>query len=163
MNQKIKVAVLGATGSVGQKFVELLIDHPWFELHEVAASERSAGKLYKEATNWIMSEALPERIANLEVKECEPNLESKIVFSGMDASVAGEIETNFANEGYFVISNARNHRYDKDVPLLIPEVNHDHLQLVKTQTYKGGIVTNPNCSTIGLVLALKPLIRCSLV
>ncbi len=157
MNEKIKVAVLGATGSVGQKFVELLTDHPWFELHEVAASERSAGKLYKDATNWIMSSRLNENYANLTVKECKANLESKIVFSGMDASVAGEIETEFANAGYFVISNARNHRYDRDVPLLIPEVNYDHLKLVKTQPYKGGIVTNPNCSTIGLVLALKPL------
>ena len=157
MTDKIKVAVLGATGSVGQKFVELLTNHPWFELHEVAASERSAGKLYKDATNWIMSSELSDKYANLTVKECKPNLEAKIVFSGMDASVAGEIETQFAEAGYYVISNARNHRFDLDVPLVIPEVNHEHLKLVKTQSYKGGIVTNPNCSTIGLVLALKPL------
>jgi aspartate-semialdehyde dehydrogenase len=156
-NKKLPVAVLGATGSVGQKFIELLQNHPWFELHEVAASERSAGKLYKDAVNWIQSIPLPEKAAQLIVKECKPDLESKIVFSGLDASVAGEIEENLANNGYYVISNSRNHRFDKDVPLLIPEINPDHLDLVKTQKRSGAIVTNPNCSTIGLALALKPL------
>ena len=155
--QKLKVAVLGATGSVGQKFIELLQNHPWFELHEVAASERSAGKLYKDAVNWVQSTPLPDKAANLTVKECRPGLESKIVFSGLDASVAGEIEQEFAEHGYYVISNSRNHRFDKDVPLLIPEINPDHLELIKSQKYSGAIVTNPNCSTIGLVMALKPL------
>ena len=158
MNElKIPVAVLGATGSVGQRFVELLTDHPWFELVELAASDRSAGKKYSEAVNWIMQKQLPEKFANMIVKKCEPNLDAKIVFSGLDASAAGEIETAFAEAGYYVISNARNHRFDDDVPLMIPEVNHDHLELLKTQNYKGGIITNPNCSTIGLALALKPL------
>jgi len=156
-DKKIKVAVLGATGSVGQKFVELLQNHPWFELHEVAASERSAGKTYKDAVNWVQSTPLPQSAACLIVKECKPNLESKIVFSGLDASVAGEIEQELAENGYYVISNSRNHRFDKDVPLLVPEINPDHLELIKSQKYKGAIVTNPNCSTIGLVMALKPI------
>lgn len=157
MSTKIPVAVLGATGSVGQRFVELLLNHPWFEVTELAASDRSAGKRYAEATNWIMATPLPEKFANMIVKKCEPNLDAKIAFSGMDASVAGEIETTFAEAGYYVISNARNHRFDADVPLMIPEVNHSHLDVVKFQNYKGGIVTNPNCSTIGLAIALKPL------
>jgi len=155
--KKIQVAILGATGSVGQRFIELLINHPWFEVAELAASDRSAGKKYSEATNWIMQTPLPEKFANMIVKKCEPNLESKIAFSGLDASVAGEIESDFAKNGYYVVSNARNHRFDEDVPLMIPEVNPDHLDLLKSQNYKGGIVTNPNCSTIGMVLALKPL------
>lgn len=156
-NKKIPVAVLGATGSVGQKFIELLNNHPWFEVAEVAASERSAGKKYKEAVNWILSFPLPENVGNLIVKDCVPNLTSKITFSGLDSSVAGEIETQFAEEGYYVISNSKNHRMDDDVPLLIPEINPDHLELVKEQEYKGLIVTNPNCSVIGLAIALKPL------
>lgn len=156
--QKTKVAILGSTGSVGQKFIELLSNHPWFEIHEVAASERSAGKKYSEATNWVMASQLPNKIANMVVKNCDTSLESKICFSGMDASVAGEIEENLAKAGYVVISNAKNHRFDEDVPLMVPEVNPDHLNLVKIQKYgKGAIVTNPNCSTIGLTLALKPL------
>jgi aspartate-semialdehyde dehydrogenase len=156
--EKIKVAILGATGSVGQKFIELLSNHPWFEIHELAASARSAGKKYSDATNWVMASQLPEKIANTIVKDCDTNLESKICFSGMDASVAGEIEENLAKAGYIVISNAKNHRFDEDVPLMVPEVNPDHLDLVKIQKFgKGAIVTNPNCSTIGLALALKPL------
>ncbi len=157
MEKKIKVGILGATGSVGQKFIELLKNHPWFEIAELGASERSAGKKYKEACNWIMKTGLDNQIANLVIKECVPNFESKLIFSGLDSSVAGEIETDFANAGYFVISNSRNHRFDKDVPLMIPEVNAEHLSLIDKQLYKGGIVTNPNCSTIGMVLALKPL------
>ena len=154
---KIKVAILGATGSVGQRFIELLIDHPWFEIAEVAASERSAGKKYKDATNWIMTTPLPKNIAEMEVKNCSVELEAKLLFSGLDNSIAGPIEEQFANAGYYVVSNAKNHRFDKDVPLLIPEVNPEHLELLKTQAYSGGIVTNPNCSTIGMVLALTPL------
>lgn len=157
-SQKIKVGVLGATGSVGQKFIELLSDHPWFEITEVAASERSAGKKYKEAVNWILSSPLPKNVSELIVKECKPDLNIKLVFSGLDSSIAGEVETEFAKAGYIVVSNSKNHRMDSDVPLLVPEINHTHIDLVKTQKYgKGFIVTNPNCSTIGLVLALKPL------
>jgi aspartate-semialdehyde dehydrogenase len=152
---KIPVAVLGATGSVGQKFIELLSFHPWFEIIELAASEKSSGKSYKEAVNWVMSSQLDEKIGELIVKNCKPDLEAKLVFSALDSSVAGEIETDFASNGYYVISNSKNHRFDKDVPLLIPEVNYDHLQIIKGK--KGAIVTNPNCSTIGLTLAIKPL------
>ena len=155
---KIKVAVLGATGSVGQKFIQLLEDHPFFELCELGASDRSAGKKYKDAVNWFMASPIPKGVGDLIVKNCEPPFESKIVFSGLDSSVAGEIEENFAKAGYIVVSNSRNHRFDPDVPLLVPEVNADHLQLLSIQKYNGGaIVTNPNCSTIGMVMALKPL------
>lgn len=157
---KIAVGILGATGSVGQKFIELLEDHPWFEIKALGASERSSGKKYKEAVNWFMTKDLPEKIGNMPVFDCKPGIgfDCKIVFSGLDSSVAGEIETDFAKAGYIVVSNSRNHRMDKDVPLLVPEINADHLELVKNQKYgKGFIVTNPNCSTIGMVMALKPL------
>lgn len=155
---KIPVSVLGATGSVGQKFIELLTNHPWFELTTLAASERSAGKNYKDVVNWFMPSILPESAGNMVVCECKPDLPCKIVFSALDANVAGKIEGAFAKAGYFVVSNARNYRYEKDVPLLIPEVNHQHLELLKVQDRgKGKIVTNPNCSTTGLVVALKPL------
>ncbi|MFC2085350.1 aspartate-semialdehyde dehydrogenase [Bacteroidota bacterium] len=158
MNEKIPIGILGATGSVGQKIVELLTDHPWFEVSELAASEKSFNKTYYEATNWILSTQLNTRVGNLRVKRCSPNLNSRIVLSALDSSVAGEIELEFAKSGYIVISNARNHRFDKNVPLIIPEINPEHLGLIKTQEFnKGMIVTNPNCSTIGLVIALKPL------
>ncbi len=156
--KKISVGVLGATGSVGQKFIALLSDHPWFEITEVAASERSSGKKYKNAVNWILTSLLPKKVANMTVKDCTPNLNCQIAFSGLDSSVAGEIELSFAKAGYTVVSNSKNHRMDKDVPLLVPEINHEHLEIIKTQKFgKGCIVTNPNCSTIGLSLALKPL------
>jgi len=154
---KIPVGILGATGSVGQKFIALLTDHPWFEITEVAASERSAGKKYKDAVNWILSTPLPDKIANMVVKNCKPDLNCKIAFSGLDSGIAGEVETEFANAGYYVVSNSKNHRMDNNVPLLVPEINAEHLDIIKTQPYKGCIVTNPNCSTIGMVLALKPL------
>lgn len=157
MNNKIPVAVIGATGSVGQKFIELLSDHPWFDLAEVAASDRSAGKKYSEAVNWILSSPIPEKVKNMIVKKCEPDLNSKLIFSALDSSVAGEVENNFAGKGYYVVSNARNHRFDDDVPLLIPEVNPDHLELIKQRKDHGAIITNPNCSIIGLAIALKPI------
>jgi aspartate-semialdehyde dehydrogenase len=158
MSNKIPVGVLGATGSVGQKFIELLSNHPWFEITELAASERSAGKKYKDAVNWFSSSPLPESAAGLMVKNCEPGLKCKVVFSGLDSSIAGGVEQTFAEAGYIVVSNSKNHRMDKEVPLLVPEINGEHLDLVKQQKFNGGcIVTNPNCSTIGLVLALKPL------
>ena len=156
---KIPVAILGATGSVGQKFVELLSDHPWFEIKELCASDKSAGKKYKDAVDWFLPSPLDDNVGKIIVQKCEPVLESNIVFSGLDSKVAGKVETEFANAGYKVISNSKNHRMDEDVPLLIPEVNPDHLDLTKKQKYGGGcIVTNPNCSVIGLVLALKPLL-----
>jgi len=126
---------------------------------EVAASEKSAGQKYGQRVKWFSSKPLPQKIAQLTLKPCEPNLNCQLVFSGLDSSVAGEIETDFATNGYIVVSNSRNHRMDRDVPLLVPEINPDHLELIKTQKYKNGcIVTNPNCSTIGLVIALKPLL-----
>lgn len=159
----LKVGILGATGSVGQRFVQLLQNHPWFQLAELAASERSAGKTYKEATKWFLDEPMPENVKNMVVKICRPSeLDCDLVFSGLDAEVAGEIEENFAAHDFAVISNSKNHRFDPDVPLLIPEVNPDHIEIIhhqrKNRGYKKGfIVTNPNCSAIGLVIALKPL------
>ena len=159
MHEKIPVAILGATGSVGQKFVELLANHPWFEITELCASDRSAGKKYKDAVDWFLPSPLPENVGKILVQKCEPVSKSKVVFSGLDSSVAGEIETEFAKAGYKVISNSKNHRMDENVPLLIPEVNPDHLELIKVQSYGNGcIITNPNCSVIGLVIALKPLL-----
>ncbi len=161
MSNKIPVGVLGATGAVGQKFVKLLENHPWFDLTEVAASDRSAGKRYEEATPWRQYTPIPEPVKNLEVKPCEPALDCKLVFSGLDSSVAGEVEEEFARAGYLVLSNSKNHRMDEDVPLLVPEINPDHLGLIETQRrnrkWSGAIVTNPNCSTIGLVMALAPI------
>jgi aspartate-semialdehyde dehydrogenase len=163
MPNKIPVGVLGATGAVGQKFVKLLENHPWFELTELAASDRSAGKKYSDATVWRQYTPIPERLKGREVKPCEPTLDCRIVFSSLDSSVAGEIEENFAAKGYIVLSNSKNHRMDDDVPLMVPEINPEHLGLLKTQRsrrgWSGAIVTNPNCSTIGLVLPLAPLHR----
>lgn len=158
--KKISVGILGATGMVGQKFIELLISHPWFEIVALAASERSVGKSYEDATKWAMNTPLPKQIATLPVVPCVPNLPCKVVFSGLDSSVAGEIEETFAHAGYKVISNARNHRMNPTVPLLIPEVNSEHLELIAHQKFgQGAIVTNPNCSVIGIAMALKPLMK----
>ena len=161
-NKKIKVGVLGATGMVGQRFIELLQNHPWFELTELAASEKSAGKTYEDAMEgrWKVSAQIPEKFRKIEVKECKPNLDCKVVFSALDSSVAGLVEEDFAKNGYVVSSNSKNHRMEDDVPLLIPEVNAEHLSIIKKQKKrfgKGFIATNPNCSAIGLVIALKPL------
>lgn len=157
-NEKIPVAVLGATGSVGQRFIELLADHPWFDIVAVAASERSIGKCYREAVNWLMPTPIPSKIASMQILPCVANIPGKIAFSALDASIAGEIEMDFAEHGWLVVSNTRNYRMHAEVPLLIPEVNSDHLQLLDHQNFgKGKIITNPNCSTIGLALSLKPL------
>lgn len=157
--KKIPVGILGATGMVGQKFIELLTDHPWFEIIALAASERSSGKKYEQAMKWMMETPLHQEIAEMTLRSCLPDLPCKIVFSGLDSTVAGEIEQAFAKNGYIVISNSRNHRMDPKVPLLIPEVNSSHLDLIKLQDFSNGmIVTNPNCSVIGLTTALKPLI-----
>ena len=157
---KIPVGVLGATGSVGQRFIELLADHPWFEVTAVTASERSAGKTYAEATHWLQASQLPESVAGLEVLPTGPPLEPKLLFSALDSRAADVAEAELARAGHFVVSNAKSHRMDPDVPLMVPEVNPDHLDLVNVQDWgEGAIVTNPNCSTIGLVLALAPLHR----
>lgn len=155
---KISIAILGATGSVGQKFVQLLAHHPWFEITALTASKRSVGRPYGEAAAWQMPVPLPEPLAAMNVQPCRPPLNASIVFSGLDSSVAGDVETAFAEAGFLVISNSKNHRMDLDVPLVIPEVNSAHLDLLQRQPYgKGKIVTNPNCSVIGLATALKPL------
>ncbi|MBI4713799.1 aspartate-semialdehyde dehydrogenase [Candidatus Uhrbacteria bacterium] len=159
MSNKISVSILGATGSVGQKFIELLIDHPWFEIASLCASEKSTGKKYSEAANWFQPTPLPDYIGDMIVQSCEPSVKGRIAFSGLDSEVAGPIEERFASAGYAVISNSKNHRMDFDVPLLIPEVNAKQLELVRQQKFGSGmIVTNPNCSTVGLVMALKPLV-----
>ncbi len=157
--EKIKVAILGATGTVGQKFVTLLYDHPYFEIHELVASERSAGKRYIEACRWKQNIPVPENVRDIVVKTTDAKLESKILFSGLDSSVAGPVEEKYANEGHYIISNSKNHRMDPDVPLVIPEINHDHLEIIKQQNYKGAIVTNSNCSTMFLAMALAPIYR----
>ena len=159
---KIPVGVLGATGAVGQRFVQLLAGHPWFEVAEVAASDRSAGKPYKEACTWRLPGEPGDGAGNLVVTTCEGPFRSKLLFSGLDSSVAGEVETALAAKGHAVVSNARNHRMDADVPLLIPEVNPDHLEALGVQRRRTGggyIVTNPNCSVVGLAMALAPLDR----
>jgi len=161
-DKKFRAGILGATGTVGQRLVQLLADHPWFELTEVAASERSSGKKYSEAVNWHLNTPIPARAANLIVKSLEPTLECDFVFSALDSSVAGPAEEEFARAGYPVVSNSKNHRMSPDVPLLIPEVNAAHLDAIPVQQKNRGygsgfIVTNPNCSTAGLVLVLKPL------
>lgn len=160
--KKLRVGILGATGSVGQRFVTLLVNHPWFALTALAASEKSAGKSYRDAVNWKMALPLPAAVADLVVHEARAPLPCDVIFSGLDASVAGEIEEQFARAGYPVISNSKNHRMDPDVPLLIPEVNADHIDVIplqqKRRNYANGfIVTNPNCSAVGLTIALKPL------
>jgi aspartate-semialdehyde dehydrogenase len=159
--QRIPVAVLGATGAVGQTFVRLLADHPWFELGELAASERSAGRPYREATRWLEG-TLAAEAATKSIVACDPSaVRSPIVFSALDSSVAGEIEGAFARAGHLVLSNARNYRMDADVPLVIPEVNGDHLALLATQRrlrgWTGGIVTNANCAATVAAVALAPL------
>ena len=154
-----RVGILGATGAVGQQFIQLLADHPWFEIAALAASERSAGQPYREVANWIDGRPMPESVASITVQKAEPPLDCDFVFSGLSSSVAGEVERAFADAGVPVISNAKNYRMRDDVPLLIPEVNPDHAELIHEQTWEGGgfIVTNPNCSTVGLVCALHPL------
>ena len=162
--ERRRVAVLGATGAVGQTFVRLLENHPWFELAEVAASERSAGKLYGETVRWVTAGHMPESVAGKKIVMCDPAaVSADIVFSALDSGVAGEAELAFAKAGKFVLSNAKNHRMAPDVPLVIAEVNPGHLRVLEAQRRNrgwksgGGIVTNGNCSTIVATLALAPI------
>lgn len=158
-----KVGILGATGAVGQKFIRLLQDHPWFTIKALGASERSAGKTYREAANWVEATPMPESVAGLSVRDCKSaDFEDvDFVFSGLDSSVATEVEGEFARAGIPVISNAKNYRKDPTVPLLVPEVNPDHISMIDNQTFtddkSGWIVTNPNCVVVPLVTTLKPL------
>jgi aspartate-semialdehyde dehydrogenase len=146
---------------VGQRFVSLLEHHPWFEVRWLAASDRSAGKTYGEACNWRVRDPMPKAARELTVYECKPNHAPQLLFSSLDSKVAGEVEREFAQAGHVVVSNSSNHRMEPDVPLLIPEVNPDHLALVgiqrKRRGWKGMIVTNPNCTTVGLAMSLAPL------
>ena len=157
----IEVGILGATGAVGQQFIALLANHPWFKVTWLGASQRSEGKAYRDATAWRLSSPLPDDVAGRQVDAATPGRAPKLVFSGLDSSVAGEIEAAFAQAGHFVVSNSRNYRMEADVPLLIPEVNADHLELLKAQAaargWKGSIVTNPNCAVVVLAMALAPL------
>ncbi|MEN6479817.1 MAG: aspartate-semialdehyde dehydrogenase [Anaerolineales bacterium] len=158
----IRVGVLGATGAVGQRFVELLSNNPWFEITALAASERSEGKSYAEACDWRISGEMPDAVRDMMVQPCEPPLDCQIVFSALPPAAAQSVEEQFAAAGYGVFSNASAHRMDPDVPLLIPEVNAEHLALVPVQQRRRGwergfIVTDPNCATVGMVVPLKPL------
>jgi aspartate-semialdehyde dehydrogenase len=161
METKIPVGILGATGMVGQHFVKFLENHPWFELAWVGASDRSSGKAYRNATSWRLNGAMPTAVESMTVEDCRPGNAPRLVFSATDASVATEIEQAFASAGHVVVSNSRNHRMEPDVPLLIPEINPDHLKIIPLQQrrrgWKGQLATNPNCSTMVLALALAPL------
>lgn len=161
MSGQIEVGILGATGMVGQQFIARLARHPWFKSTWLAASERSGGKRYREAAPWKLATPMPADAAERIVQPCEPGKGPKVVFSALDASAAGELEPAFAAAGHIVVSNARNYRMDDLVPLLIPEINADHLQLLPEQRnargWSGAIVTNPNCSTVVLAMALAPL------
>lgn len=162
--KRVPVAVLGATGAVGQAFIRLLAGHPWFDLVEVAASERSAGRPYSEAAHWIGAEDIPERVRDMRVLPCDPSaVSAPIVFSALDAVVARDVEVAFARAGRLVLSNASSYRMAEDVPLVTPDVNADHLAMLDDQRtrrgWTGGIVTNANCSSIVAVSALAPLHR----
>ncbi len=161
MSRKYRVGILGATGMVGQRFIELLVDHPQFEVTAVAASDRSQGKTFGEACTWRLSGDMPTAVRSLPVQPPAPPLDCDLVFSSLPGEIARETEGSFAAAGYPVISNSSAFRMDEDVPLLIPEVNHEHIGLLKQQRNKyskgGFIVTNPNCSTIMIALALAPL------
>ncbi len=163
--ERRRVGILGATGTVGQRFVQLLERHPWFEVVWLAASDRSAGKTYREACAWKLDTPMPQRVAEMVVQPNPPSATGadlpKVIFAALDADIARELEPQFAAAGCAVISNSSAFRMTPDVPLVVPEVNGDHLSLLESQAVRrqsgGYLVTNPNCSAIGLVLALKPL------
>ena len=158
---KLAVGILGATGVVGQRFIQLLEHHPWFEVAWLAASDRSAGLPYGEAAKWRLRTPLPENVARMTVSPATPDGAPKVIFAALDAGIARELEPQFASAGCAVVSNSSAFRMQEDVPLVIPEVNPDHVRVLEQQKWykdsKGFIVTNPNCSAIGLVMALAPL------
>src|SRR5437660_1387938 len=158
---QLPVGILGATGMVGQQFIALLADHPWFKVEWLGASQRSEGKAFRDAAAWRLPSPMPGDVAGRTVEAATPGRAPKLVFSGLDSSVAGEIERAFAEAGHIVVSNSRNYRMEPTVPLLIPEINADHLKLLTAQGaatgWKGRIVTNPNCATIVVAMALAPL------
>jgi aspartate-semialdehyde dehydrogenase len=161
MTSKIPVGILGATGVVGQRFIQMLERHPWFEVAWLAASDRSEGKTYADAVRWRLKTAIPATVAGMRVSPATPEGAPKIIFAALDASIAAELEPRFADAGCAVVSNSSALRMKEDVPLVIPEVNGCHIKLIDTQSWRkktgGFVVTNPNCSAIGLVLALAPL------
>jgi aspartate-semialdehyde dehydrogenase len=161
MSNRIPVGVLGATGVVGQRFIQLLENHPWFQVAWLGASERSAGLAYSEACKWRLRTALPERIARMKVSAASPEGAPKIIFAALDAAIALEVEAKFAESGRVVVTNSSAYRMNDDVPLILPEVNADHMALIEQQAWRkksgGFIVTNANCSAMGLVMALAPL------
>jgi aspartate-semialdehyde dehydrogenase len=161
MKTKYPIGILGATGMVGQRYIQLLENHPWFEVTWLAASDRSSGKPYGEAAKWRLDTPLPERIANMIVAPAEPDSAPKIIFASVDAAIAREMEPKFAAAGCAVVSNSSAFRMAPNVPLVLPEVNADHLRLIEEQSWRkesgGYIVTNSNCTVMGPVLALKPI------
>jgi aspartate-semialdehyde dehydrogenase len=161
MNRKIPIGILGATGVVGQRFIQMLEHHPWFEVAWLAASDRSEGKPYAEAARWRLKTAIPANIAKMKVSPATPEGAPKIIFAALDSGIAAELEPRFAEAGCAVVSNSSALRMQEDVPLVIPEVNSGHVKLIDIQSWRkksgGYVVTNPNCSAIGLVLALAPL------
>jgi aspartate-semialdehyde dehydrogenase len=161
-NRRRRVAILGATGAVGQSFIRLLVNHPWFELTEVAASERSVGKTYADATSWIGGDAMPASVRGMIVQPCDPNrISAEIVFSALDSAAAQDAEPAFARAGKVVLTNAKNYRMDPDVPLVIAEVNPSHLSVLEAQRrnrgWTGAIVANGNCASIVATLPLAPI------
>jgi aspartate-semialdehyde dehydrogenase len=160
---KLRVGILGATGTVGQRMIQLLERHPWFEVSAVCASDRSAGNNYAQATRWMLDTPIPEAVAKMTVQSCQPGFECDFALSGLPTEIAEETELQIAKAGIPVLSNASPHRMKADVPLLIPEINPDHLDALELQKQrigsKGFIVTNPNCSAIGLVFPLAALQR----
>jgi aspartate-semialdehyde dehydrogenase len=163
MKRKLRAGILAATGMVGQRLIQLLANHPWFEISAVAASDKSAGKKYAQATRWLLETPIPETVAGMTVQSCVPGLDCDFALSGLPSEVAEQTELDLAKSGLPVISNAGSHRMKADVPLLIPEINPDHLDALTVQRQriggKGFIVTNPNCTTIGLVFPLAALHR----
>jgi aspartate-semialdehyde dehydrogenase len=161
MDHKLSIGILGATGVVGQRFIQMLEAHPWFEITWLAASDRSEGKAYAEAARWKLKTPIPPAIATMKVSPATPEGAPKIIFAALDASIAAELEPRFAEAGCAVVSNSSALRMQQDVPLVIPEVNGEHIKLIDGQSWRkksgGYVVTNPNCSAIGLVLALAPL------
>jgi len=161
MQIKHEIGILGATGMVGQRFIQLLENHPWFQITWLAASDRSSGKRYEDAAKWRLDTPWPERIAKMTISPADPEGAPKIIFAALDTDIARELEPKFAAAGCAVVSNSSAFRMHPNVPLVIPEVNADHLHLIEDQSWRkesgGYIVTNPNCSAIGLVMALKPI------
>jgi aspartate-semialdehyde dehydrogenase len=161
MSSKIPVGILGATGVVGQRFIQMLERHPWFEVAWLAASDRSEGKLYGEAARWRLKTPIPTKVNAMKVSPATPDSAPRVIFAALDASIAAELEPRFADAGCAVVSNSSALRMQADVPLVIPEVNSSHIGLVDGQVWRkksgGYVVTNPNCSAIGLVLALAPI------